>query len=308
MTETLDDRLFRAALRIRLVEERIARLYPSDAIQSPVHLSIGQEAVAVGACAPLRATDLVFGTYRGHAFYLAKGGDLRQFMAELFGKVTGCARGKAGSMHLCAPEVGFMGASAVVGSTVPHAVGAALAARRLRRDQLVMTVFGDGATEQGAYHEALNFAALHRLPVLFLCENNGLAVHSRTTARQAYTPAGHARAYGVPAQTVDAGWDWMEIARVVGDVAARLRAGGGPELVEVRTMRYLEHVGVGEDFAAGYRTREEVAAWQARDPLCTDAARVARFTPALEREIDDAVAYAAQSPWPGPEEMLAHVG
>ena len=172
------ERLFFQALRIRLVEERIIELYPSDVIQSPVHLSIGQEAVAVGACDSLTFNDLLFCTYRSHAFYLAKGGNLREMFAELYGKITGCARGKAGSMHLAAPEVGLMGASAVVASTIPHAVGAALAAKRLSKDQIIVGVFGDGATEEGVYHESLNFAALHRLPVIFLCENNGLAVHS----------------------------------------------------------------------------------------------------------------------------------
>ena len=174
----LSDTLFYQALRIRLVEERIIELYPTDKIQSPVHLSIGQEAVAVGVCRSLRTTDLLFSSYRSHAFYLAKGGDLRTMFAELFGRVTGCCGGKAGSMHLAAPEVGFMGASAVVASTIPHAVGAALAAQRLKRtDQVIVVAFGDGATEEGVYHESLNFAGLHKLPLVLLCENNGLAVH-----------------------------------------------------------------------------------------------------------------------------------
>ena len=188
----LRERLIIGALRIRMVEERVIALYPSDRIQSPVHLGIGQEALAVGACHALRPADLLFATYRSHAFYLAKGGDLSRLFAELFGRRDGCARGKGGSMHLAAPEVGFMGTSAIVSSTIRPAVGAALAAERLAKDQVVVAAFGDGATEEGAYHESLNFAALHRLPVLFLCDNNGLAVHSPLASRQAYRIAEHA--------------------------------------------------------------------------------------------------------------------
>jgi len=303
----LYERLFYQALRIRLVEERVVALYPSDRIQSPVHLSIGQEAVAVGACGALAPADLVFGSYRGHAFYLAKGGDLRAMFAELYGKATGCGGGKAGSMHLAAPEVGFMGSSAVVASTIPHAVGAALAAKRRGTGQIVLAVFGDGATEEGVYHESLNFAALHRLPVLFLCENNGLAVHSRIEARESYGIVRHARAYGVPASTCADGADFVAVHAVVAHAAARVRDGGGPRLVECRTQRYMEHVGVGRDFDAGYRARAECDGWRARDPLLQDTALVGRWTPVIEREIDDAVAFAEASPWPEPAELLTDV-
>ncbi len=304
---SLHERLFFRALRIRLVEERIAALYPSDAIQSPVHLSVGQEAVAVGACEALAPEDLVFGSYRSHAFYLAKGGDLGAMLAELFGKATGCGGGKAGSMHLAAPEVVFMGSSAIVASTIPHAVGAALATKRLGRRRLVMAVFGDGATEEGVYHESLNFAALHRLPVLFLCENNGLAVHSTLAARQAYRIAAHAEAYGVPATRCEAGWDFDEVHRVVLAAVTAVRRGEGPRLVECRTYRWLEHVGIAEDFDAGYRTRADFEAWQARDPLVRESALVARFAPAIRAEIAAAEASAAASPWPAPDDLLTDV-
>jgi TPP-dependent pyruvate/acetoin dehydrogenase alpha subunit len=301
------ERLFYQALRIRLVEERIVALYPSDKIQSPVHLSIGQEAVAVGACAALASRDLVFGTYRGHAFYLAKGGDLRAMMAELYGKATGCGGGKAGSMHLAAPDVGFMGASAVVASTIPHAVGAALAAKRRGVDQVVTAVFGDGATEQGVYHEALNFAVLHRLPVLFLCENNGFAVHSPLAARQAYAISSHAAAYGLPVTDCEEGYDFMRVHAVVEDAVEHIRRDGAPRFVVCRTERYMEHVGVGEDYDAGYRSRAAAAAWKARDPLCADRALVERFGPEIAAEIDDAVRFAEESPWPAADALLEDV-
>lgn len=302
---SLRERLLFEALRIRLVEERIQALYPSDKIQSPVHMSIGQEAVAAGTCAALEPIDLVFGSYRSHAFYLAKGGDLRAMFAELYGKRTGAGGGKAGSMHLAAPEVGFMGASAIVASTIPHAVGAALAARRLGRAQVVVAVFGDGATEEGVYHESLNFAALHRLPVLLLCENNGFAVHTPLADRQAYEVGRHAAAYGIPVTACADGHDPEAVHRVVAAAVAGVR-GGGPALVECRTYRWLEHVGVAEDFEAGYRSRAEAERWRARDPLHDDAL-VARFAPAIREEIAAAEAFAEASPWPGRADLLTDV-
>jgi pyruvate dehydrogenase E1 component alpha subunit len=301
------ERLFFQSLRIRLVEERLIELYPADKIQSPVHLSIGQEAVATGLCAHLRATDLLFATYRSHAFYLAKGGDLKQMMAELYGKQAGGCGGKAGSMHLAAPEVGFMGSSAVVASAIPHAVGAALAAKRLRRDQVIVTVFGDGATEEGVYHESLNFAAKHRVPVLFVCENNGLAVHSRQSSRQAYAVQELAKVYGLPVTAIADGHDDLRVAKQFQPIVARVRATGEPQFAEIKTFRYREHVGPGEDWDAGYRQREELARWQERDPLIQRADWVARFRPRIEDEISEAVAFAEAAPWPAEEELLTHV-
>ena len=173
--------------RIRLIEEKIIDLYPSDVIQSPIHLSIGQEAVAVGVCENLRNEDWVFINYRGHAFYLAKGGPLPEFFSELMGKKTGLSKGKAGSMHLAAPKQGIIGASAVVASTISHAVGAALAAKiKNESNRVFVSDFGDGAMEQGVFFESLNFASIHKLPVLFLCEDNGLAVHTGKSDRQAF--------------------------------------------------------------------------------------------------------------------------
>ena len=306
-TSDLYDDLFRQALRIRLVEERVIALYPSDKIQSPVHLSIGQEAVAVGVCQSLRRDDLLFSSYRGHAFCLAKGGGLREMMAELYGKRTGCGDGKAGSMHLLAPAAGMLVSSAVVGSTIPHGVGAALAAKRRGTDQVTVVAFGDGATEEGVYHESLNFTALHRLPVILLCENNGLAVHSALSARQSYAIPDHARGFGLPVTTIAEGWDFLKIHEVFSGIVDAVRRERGPHFVEIRTCRYREHVGPGEDWHAGYRPREELERWRARDPLVQDAERVARFRPEILREIDDAVAFAEQSPWPGPADLVKDV-
>ena len=299
-------RLFRTALLIRLVEERIIALYPSDKIQSPVHLSIGQEAVAVGVCDGLRPDDLVFATYRSHGFYIAKGGRLDAMFAELYGRTGGISGGKAGSMHLAAPQVGLMGSSAVVASTIPHAVGAALSFKRRGSDRIAVTVFGDGATEEGVYHESLNFAALMEVPVLFLCEDNGLAVHSHRPVRQAYRLAEHAAAFGIGSRRLEEGWDMLAVREATLQAAAKVRA-GAPFVLEIATSRYKEHVGVGEDFHFGYRTSASVDAFKRRDPLIVDAALAKALEPELEREIDAAVAFAEASPAPGRPELLTDI-
>lgn len=303
----LYERLFYEALRIRLVEEKIIELYPYDKIQSPVHLSIGQEAVAVGLCSQLALDDWLFINYRGHAFYLAKGGPLPELFAELYGKQTGLSKGKAGSMHLAAPKQGVMGASAVVGSTISHAVGAALASKIRGEDRVFVAVFGDGATEQGAYHESLNFASLHNLPVLFLCENNGLAVHSPLSERQSFSLIAHAKAYGIDSAVVEEGFDFMRLSATCGDVLRQIKIKQRPMLLEVKTCRYKEHVGPGEDFEAGYRKLDEVNDWKARDPLAIDKALIAKFTPEITKEIELAVDFAETSPFPTIDDLLTDV-
>ncbi len=305
-----DDRyrkLFKQTLLIRLVEEKIIELYPFDKIQSPVHLSIGQEAVAVGVCEKLSADDLVFITYRGHAFYLAKGGSLNAMMAELYGRANGISKGKAGSMHLAAPQVGVMGASAVVSSTISLAVGAALANQLRSQASISVVCFGDGATEQGTYHESLNFASLYRLPTLFLCENNGLAVHATLAERHSYKIHEHARAYGIETVRIDEGWDFIKIGDVVGEVVSAMRKDGYPRLIEVMTCRYKEHVGPGEDYSAGYRKHSDIEAWKLNDPLCIDTALVKELRPELDTLIDNAVAFAEAGPLPDSTDLLTDI-
>src|SRR6266566_499665 len=195
--------LYRKLRLIRRAEEEIARIYPSDKIKTPVHLSIGQEAVAVGVCDVLRHDDVVSGTYRSHASYLAKGGDLRAFFAELYGKDSGCARGKGGSMHLVDMNHYILGTSAVVGTTVPIAVGYSLALKREGTGRVVVSFFGDGTAEEGVFYESLNFASLQRLPVLFVCENNGLAIHTPLDKRWATRQlCERVRTYGIPSRQV----------------------------------------------------------------------------------------------------------
>ncbi len=307
MSNTKYEKLFYHALRIRLIEEKIIELYPSDKIQSPVHLSIGQEAVAVGVCANLKIDDWIFINNRSHAYYLAKGGPLPEFFAELYGRRTGLCKGKAGSMHFAAPQCGVMGASAVVASTISHAVGAALASKIRDENRVFVAVFGDGATEQGVYHESLNFAALHDLPVLFLCENNGLAVHATISERQSYSITKHANAYGLHSVIIEEGYDIVKINEVANEVVSKIRKTNQPVVMEVKTCRYKEHVGTGEDFHAGYRSADEVDKWKSLDPLIKDFELIKKFTPKIKSEIEDAVRFAEESPFPQLCDLLTDV-
>jgi len=310
----MKERFYRSLYRIRAVEERIAKVYPSDRIKSPIHLSIGQESISVGVCEALASdgSDVVFGTYRGHALYLAKGGSLRGMIAELFGKVDGCARGKGGSMHLVAPEVNMMGTSAVVATTIPHAVGYAYALALQGSKAIATVFFGDGAAEEGVFAESLNFAALHRLPVLFVCENNEYAIHTHLGRRQAVTDiARKAGAHGVPAERLDES-DVERVFACAKSLVAEVRGGGGPRFMECRAYRWREHVGPGEDAHIGYRSEAELRDWQRRDPLLMirqslPDALCDAIAAEVEREIDDAFAFAEASPLPDPTELYAHV-
>ena len=305
-------RLYRALYRIRRLEEEVARVYATDKIKSPVHLSIGQEAVSVGVCDALRPDDVVFGTYRGHALYLAKGGDMRAMVAELFGRATGCTNGKGGSMHLIDPERGVMGMSAVVGTTIANAAGAAYALRLRGSDAVVASFFGDGATEEGVFAETLNFAVLKRLPILFVCENNGYAIHTHQSRRQG-SPAicDRARAHGMPAEYVD-GNDFLGLIDRARRAVARVRAGEGPQFLEATTYRWREHVGPGRDFHLGYRTEAEAEPWQAADPVRRLAERIdARMRATIEKEVEaeiaDAFSFAEDSPYPEAAELTSDV-
>jgi TPP-dependent pyruvate/acetoin dehydrogenase alpha subunit len=305
----MNERLYRSVYRIRRVEEEVARIYPTDKIKSPVHLSIGQEAASVGVCEALRPEDVVFGTYRGHALYLAKGGDLRKMLAELYGKATGCAKGKGGSMHLIDVVAGMMGTSAVVGTTIPHAVGYAYAMHLQRRKVITAAFFGDGAVDEGVFHESINFAALKKLPMLFICENNFYSIHSRQLDRQPLANiVERARANGVPAERVEDG-DVLKIhAKVQSAVDEIRRTGAGPWFLECMVYRWKEHVGPHDDFNKGYRSREEAETWFQSDPvrhlgalLAPDAR--ARIEAEVDAEIQEAFVFAEASPFPDESEL-----
>jgi TPP-dependent pyruvate/acetoin dehydrogenase alpha subunit len=305
-------RLYRSLCRIRRLEEEVDRVYPSNRIKSPVHLSIGQEAVSVGVCEALLPQDIVFGTYRGHALYLARGGDMRRMVAELYGKATGCTKGKGGSMHLIAPEVGMMGTSAVVGTTIPNAAGYAYAIKYRRQDALVVSFFGDGATEEGVFAETLNFAVLKRLPLIFVCENNGLAIHTPQSRRQG-TPAicERVRAHGMPAERIENN-DVLCLFDRFQRVAAQVRRGAGPWFFEVMTCRWKEHVGPGMDYHLGYRTDAEVAPWMEGDQVrrlgkLLEHEERARIDEEIEAEVEAAFAFAEHSCFPEPAQLYTDV-
>lgn len=295
------------------MEEEIAAVYPSDKIKSPVHLSIGQEAVSVGVCEALRADDVVFGSYRSHALYLAKGGNLRQMIAELYGKADGCAKGKGGSMHLIDTRARVMGASAVVGTTIPQAVGFAYAVKLQRKDSVVASFFGDGAVDEGVFYESLNFAALKALPIVFVCENNRYAIHTHQSKRQKLDNiCERARGQGMPAEQIPNN-DVQRIYECISQSVGQLRAGSsGPFFFECLTYRLKEHVGPSDDFQLGYRTREEADVWLRTDPIeqlraHLDAAERRRIETEVEAEIKDAFAFAEQSPWPEASELYTDV-
>ncbi len=306
---TLDATLYRELFRIRRVEEEIARVYPSDRIQSPVHLSIGQEAISVAVCQALRANDVAFGSYRSHAYFLAKGGNLRGMIAELYGKATGVAKGKAGSMHLIDAAAGVMGASAIVASTLPQAVGYALGIQSRGEDRVVAVFCGEGATEEGVFAESLNFAALKRLPILFVCENNAYAIHSRQADRQSNLDiAARARSFGMESRRFDQ-MDIYELFAASCEAVESLRQGSGPRFFECCCYRWMEHVGPSQDFAVGYRKAEDAQSWIENDALKIVSARLEEgvrreIETQVEEEIHDAFAFAESSLAPAGDELL----
>ncbi|MBP2316237.1 thiamine pyrophosphate-dependent dehydrogenase E1 component subunit alpha [Azospirillum soli] len=314
MMDAQDDlvNLYRSLFLIRRVEERIAEIYHTDKIKSPVHLSIGQESVSVGVCAAMRPDDIAFGTYRGHALYLAKGGDLNAMISELYGKAAGCARGKAGSMHLVDMAVGMMPTSAIVATTIPQAVGYAMALKMRGSNQMVAVFFGDGSTEEGVFSESLNFAALKKLPILFVCENNLYAIYSSMKARwPADNLCDRVASYGIPAARIADG-DLDAIRTAASAAVTAIRRGNGPQFLECMTYRWHDHVGPGEDLHIGYRTAEELAAWKAKDQVALTGARLApdvraRVEQAVEDAIDAAFAFAEQDLFPDVAELHDHV-
>ncbi len=312
MTLNSNEALYTSLYRIRRVEEEIIRLYPSDRIKSPVHLSIGQEAISVGVCAALKPDDVAFGTYRGHALYLAKGGDLKAMMAELYGKRNGSARGKAGSMHLIDIKAGMMGTSAIVATTIPQAVGYALAIRMRKQNRIVVVFFGDGAADEGVFHESLNFAALKELPIFFICENNGYAIYSPVRDRMPEANfCERAQSYRIPAERIESGCT-LEIHAAAANAVETIRNGEGPKFLECVTARWRDHVGPDEDRIWKYRPDKELDDWIARDDVAVMAKRLKptrrhEIEDEVEREIADAITFAEDSPYPAEEELYKNV-
>ena len=303
-------------LRIRRIEEAIARGYAEQTMRCPVHLSIGQEAVAVGVAAALRADDYAFSTHRAHAHYLAKGGDLGAFLAELHGKDAGCCAGRGGSMHLIDLDAGFLGATPIVGSSLPVAVGTAFGSKLQGDDRITAVFFGDGSTEEGVFSESLNFAALDRLPVIFVCENNLYSVYSPLSVRQPAKRdnAAIAAAHGLPTARAD-GNDAEAVRDAVAAAVARARAAEGPTYLEFDTYRWLEHCGPNFDNDLGYRSPDEYTAWRKRCPVESLEARMraagelddetmTRMEREIAAEIETGFAFAKAAPFPPGDRLL----
>jgi pyruvate dehydrogenase E1 component alpha subunit len=307
--------MLRMMLRIREFDQRALELYREGVMRGTTHPYIGMEAVAVGACAALRPGDRITSTHRGHGHCLAKGGDPRLMMAELLGRAAGYCKGKGGSMHIADVDAGILGANGIVGGGVGLATGAALASRLAGRDDVAVCFFGDGALNQGIFHEAANLAAIWHLPVVYVCENNQYAMSARADRFTSVPdPAVRATAYGFPGASCD-GMDVLAVYAAVGSAVARARAGQGPSLVVCVTYRYLGHH-VGDPL--NYRDKAEVETWRAKDPIerlrgvllerrAITAADVDAMRADVEREIADAVAFAKASPEPDPSTLTEDV-
>lgn len=273
MTEDDSVALFKTMHRIRAVEERIAHHYPEGKMRCPVHLSVGQELIPALFAACVRKNDFAVSTHRGHAHYLAKGGDLNAMIAEIYGKETGCAKGKGGSMHLVDLSVNFVGTSAIVGNSIPLGVGLALSVQLKKTDQISCVFLGDGAVEEGVFYESVNFAAVRKLPVLFICENNLYSVYSPLSVRQPHgrSIAKMVESMGVKVANAD-GTDINVCSNTMRDAVEHVRNGKGPCFVEFSTYRWREHCGPNFDNDIGYRTEDEFLASKAKDPLnCLEA-------------------------------------
>ncbi len=314
---TLGRAMYHTMVRIRVSEERIADLVDAKEVATPCHLYIGQEAIAAGVCAALTREDYVWGGHRSHGHYLAKGGDLRAMMAEIFGRKTGCCDGRGGSMHLFAAEVGILGTVPLVAATIPLAAGAALAAK-LRGDHRVsVSFFGDGAIEEGHCHETMNLAALYKLPVVFVCENNLYASHMGLLERRAEDNIQRAAdTHGMPGARID-GNDALAVYAAASEAVARARRGDGPTLLECRTFRWRGHVGPSWDIDVGVKRKDELKDWLPRDPIPRLRSRLVEQGCAndeldavdrrVRQEVREAVDHARSSPMPDPGELTEHV-
>jgi len=307
--------MYQKMLEIRLFEEKIFELYAQNLVPGTIHLYAGEEAVAVGVCSSLRKDDYITSTHRGHGHCIAKGADLKRTMAEILGKKTGYCKGKGGSMHIADFNVGMLGATAVVGAGLPIAVGAGLSIQLRKTDQVVVCFFGEGASNQGTFHESINMASVWRLPVVFVCENNLYAMGTRQSRVMNITDvANRAAAYGIPGEIVD-GNDVLAVHEIIGKAVERARKGEGPTLVECKTYRHKGHSRVDP---AKYRPKEEVEEWLGKDPIKNFRTYLlaAHFMTEMEIQqieqnvsvkIEEAVKFALESPFPLAEEALEDV-
>lgn len=308
----------RKLIEIRCAEEKIGEQFGRSVIKCPCHLVIGQEAPAVGVAAHIRKGDRVFGAHRSHAHFLALGGSLHHLLAEVLGKDTGCSRGMGGSMHLLDRANNFHGSVPIVGATIPIATGAALAAKLDGAGGVAVSYLGDGATEEGVFHESLNFASVFRLPVVYVVENNLFSSHLHISLRQPFASVCRfAAAHGIAWQRVD-GNDTVAMARAAGSAIASARGGAGPQLIEAVTYRWRGHVGHREDNDVGVQRKEGLAEWKKRDPIARLASAmvsagsiqadfVSQTTAEMREAVDRAWEQASADPYPTPDTLLGRV-
>jgi len=309
--------LHRRMVRIRRFEETAGKMMEDGKIPGALHLYVGEEAVATGVMAHLSAADQITSTHRGHGHLIAKGGEFDRMFAELFGRSTGYCKGKGGSMHISNMDLGMLGANGIVGGGPPIAMGAAFSNKFRKTDNVAVCFFGDGASNEGSFHEAANMAALYKLPALFVCENNGYGEYTSQANHQAIVDvADRAQGYGMPGVIVD-GMDVIAVYEAAGEAIARARAGEGPTLLECKTYRYYDHVGV-RGMGLTYRTDAEVEEWKKKDPIDGFEARLAEqgiLSPEQAKAVHDevladiaaAIKFAEESPYPDPEAVLEDV-
>lgn len=300
---------------IRKAEERICELYSEDDMKSPMHMSMGEEAIAVGVCHALD-NGQIFGTYRSHAIYLAKTNDTDNFFTEMYGKDYSFQKGKCGSMHLCSPEHGFIGTSAIVGSTIPVAVGASYANKKFSNGKIVAVFFGDGAIDEGCFWESINLACLMKLPILFICENNGLAVHTSETSRHGYNSISDIISKFNCNVFKSSTTDVEEIYNLTCDAVNLMKENSKPCFINLDYYRYLEHVGVNKDFDYGYRTEDEFKKWYNIDPINLQKRKlldngyekeVEQIEITIDNKINNSIKLAKESLFPNKSELYKNV-
>jgi pyruvate dehydrogenase E1 component alpha subunit len=310
--------LYKRMLEIRLFEEKIQDLYGRGLVPGSVHLYIGQEAIAAGVCAHLRKEDYITSTHRGHGHLIAKGADLKYMMAELFGRKTGYCKGKGGSMHIADFDLGILGSNGIAGGGIPIAVGAALSSKLRGTEQVTVCFFGDGASNNGTFHEGLNFASVHGLPIVFICENNLYGISVSQKQHQAIQDISiRSAAYHMPGITID-GNDVLAVYQTSGKAIQFARAGGGPTLVECKTYRWRGHYEGDPNQGRRYRTLEEIQTWKKKCPIKRFEGRLVKerilnqdkikhIREEIGGRIEEAVAFADQSPFPDPQDIFEDV-
>ena len=313
----LNIELYQKAYLVRKSEDTIRKHYMEDEMKTPVHLSVGEEAIAAGAIQAIGKDDQIFGTYRNHGIYLAKTGETDKFFGELYGRDTGMAKGKAGSMHMFSPESNFLGASAIVATCIPVAVGAAFASKYKNEKKLVFTFFGDGALEEGVFWESINFAGLKKLPILFVCEDNGFAIHSHINDRQVFKEITEiVEKFGFNVYKSDS-TDPEEIYKITIQAMKDYKRNKKPCFLHFKYYRYLEHVGINEDFKFKYRSEEEYKKWLKRDPvdlqrkklldLGLKEGEIKKIEEGIEKQIQRSIEKAKKAPFPKDKEVICDV-